>query len=86
LDETNSNTITEKEKTEMSFRAEVITNNEGDWVSNRLRFFTAAEANDYGYDLAARWTMVTAVRVVETDDPANYRYLDGELLVVVELV
>jgi hypothetical protein len=72
----------------VSFLAEVITNNEagGDWRSNRLRFATAAEARDYACDLAARWSMVTETRVTEIIEPANYRYINGELLAVVSLI
>ena len=67
----------------MSYRAEVITNAEGAWVSNRLRFATYQEAVEYVCDLAGRWTWVTETRVVETGDPVNYRYLDSQLLAVV---
>lgn len=69
----------------MSWKAEVVTNREGAWVSNRLRFDTFKEATDYVHDLARRWTMVSDTRVVPTDDPVNYRYINGELLVVVEM-
>jgi hypothetical protein len=72
----------------MSWKSEVIVNAEagGDWRSNRLRFATATEACDYVRDLAGRWTMVTSTRIVETDEPVNYRYINGELLVVVQLL
>jgi hypothetical protein len=69
----------------MSWKAEVITNGEGNWVSNRLRFATAQEAHDYVRDLAGRWNMVTARRVTQCGDPVNYRYLDGELLAIMPL-
>jgi hypothetical protein len=72
----------------MSFLVQVITNNEagGDWRSNRLRFATAGEAREYACDLAGRWSMVTETRITETNEPANYRYLNGELLAVVSLI
>jgi hypothetical protein len=69
----------------MSFKAEVITNTAGDWVSNRLRFNTLDEASEYVRDLAKRWTMVTDMRVVASSDPATYRYINGELLAIVKL-
>lgn len=70
----------------MSWKAEVITNNEGDWVSNRLRFATAAEAFEYVRDLAKRWNMVTDARIQPSDDPVTYRYIDGELLAIVPVI
>jgi hypothetical protein len=66
----------------VSFRAEVITNREGDWVSNRCRFATIEEASGYVTDLWRRWTMVTDIRVVNCDDPVNFRYINGELLAI----
>jgi predicted protein tyrosine phosphatase len=66
----------------VSFRAEVITNREGDWVSNRCRFATIEEASDYVTDLWRRWRMVTDTRVIPCDDPVNYRYINGELLAI----
>jgi hypothetical protein len=66
-----------------SWKSEVITNGEGEWVSNRLRFATFNEANEYVHDLAERWDMVTDTRVVPCDDPVSYRYINGELLAVV---
>lgn len=66
-----------------SWKAEVITNREGNWVSNRLRFASFDEAYNYVSDLGKRWTMVSDIRVVESNDPVNYRYLNGELLIVV---
>jgi len=70
----------------MSWKAEVITNGAGDWVSNRLRFETLCEAQNYVRDLAGRWNMVTNMRVVPCDEPVNYRYINGELLIVVPLM
>src|SRR5258708_3173749 len=74
---------TGKETSTMSYRAEVVTKGEGDWVSNRVRFATRQEATDYIHDLAQRWTWVTATRVTESFDPVNYRYLDNQLYAVV---
>ena len=69
----------------MSWKAEVITNAEGNWVSNRLRFETEEEAAEYVTDLAARWLMVTDTRVIESDDPISNHYINGELFVMVPL-
>jgi hypothetical protein len=68
-----------------SWKSEVITNGAGSWVSNRLRFATNEEAHRYVNDLAARWDMVTAIRTAPSDEPVNYRYINGELLSVVPL-
>ena len=69
--------------TAMSYRAEVITNGEDAWVSNRLRFATRQEAVEYIHDLKQRWSWVTATRVVESDDPVNYRYINNQLYMAV---
>jgi len=71
----------------MSWKSEVITNREANnWIGNRLRFATLEEALSYVGDLAGRWSMVSDTRVVQCDDPVNYRYLDGQLLIVVPLL
>jgi len=57
----------------MSFKAEVIADMSGEWVGNALRFATREEAERYADDLAWRWTLVRDTRVVESDEPANYR-------------
>jgi hypothetical protein len=54
-----------------SWKAEVIADNSGQWVSNALRFATATEAERYVSDLAMRWTAVRQTRVVECDDPVT---------------
>jgi hypothetical protein len=68
-----------------SWKAEVITNRAGPWVSNRLRFATDDEARDYVIDLAGRWNMISNSRVVPSDEPVNYRYINRQLLSVVPL-
>ena len=57
----------------MSFKAEVIADSSGKWVSNACRFATEHEAKVYVNDLSWRWTAVRETRVVECDDPVNYR-------------
>jgi len=62
----------------MSWRWEMCDN--GKWISNAVRFPTNGEAEAYGNDLAWRWTaMPTPARVAYSDDPVNYRFIDGKL-------
>ena len=64
----------------MSFKAEVQTAGDGDnWSSSAVRLPTHEQALAYGTDLKWRWTAVNALRVVESDDPVNYRWVDGSL-------
>jgi hypothetical protein len=62
----------------MSFKAEVIADSSGKWTSNACRFATRVEAEEYVAGLFARWTLVTDTRVVESDDPVNYRCVNGK--------
>jgi hypothetical protein len=61
----------------MSWRADLIADNGGKWMTNGLRFAAKKETEDYGFDMG--WTMVCETRVTESDDPVNYRYVDGKL-------
>jgi hypothetical protein len=63
----------------MSFKPEVQTDNTGNWYGNALRFGTREEAEAQVRDLMMRWFAVKETRVVECDDPVNYRYVDGRL-------
>ena len=63
----------------MSFKPEVIADSSGKWAANALRFATSEEAEANVQDLMMRWFAVTETRVVESDDPVNYRYVDGRL-------
>jgi hypothetical protein len=63
----------------MSFKPEVQTDSTGKWYGNALRFGTREEAEAQVQDLMMRWFAVRETRVVECDDPANYRYVDGHL-------
>jgi hypothetical protein len=47
------------------------------WRGNSLRFATKDEAIAHAYNLMMRRFSVRATRVVETDDPINYAYVDG---------
>ena len=62
-----------------SFKAEVIADNSGNWVGNALRFASREEAEAYGQDLESRWTLVRKMRVVESEDPVNYKFVEGRV-------
>jgi hypothetical protein len=64
----------------MSWAPEVQTDSTGKWYGNALRFPTKEEAEAQVKDLAWRWTSVLETRVVESEDPPNYQYVDGSLL------
>jgi len=49
----------------MSWKAEIKTAGDRDWVGNGLRFATDEEARLYAASLACRWTAVREWRVVE---------------------
>jgi hypothetical protein len=63
----------------MSFKPEVQTDSTGKWYGNALRFGSREEAEAQVLDLMMRWFAVRETRVVEYDDPVNYRYVDGRL-------
>ena len=62
----------------MSWRIAFVADNSGQWLINGLRFATKEEAEANVADLAMRWTMVTDTAVEESDDPVNYRWVDGK--------
>ena len=66
----------------MSFKPEVIADSSGAWAGNALRFATPEEASAYATDLMMRWFAVRDTRVVECDEPVNYRYADHKLVQV----
>jgi hypothetical protein len=66
----------------MSFKPEVIADSSGKWCGNGLRFATKEEAEANVFDLSMRWILVRDTRVVESNDPVNYRYIDGKLKAV----
>jgi len=57
----------------MSYKPEVIADQTNTWCGNALRFQTKEEAEQYVADLASRWFAVRSTRVVESDEPVNYR-------------
>jgi hypothetical protein len=66
----------------MSFKPQVIADSSGEFTGNALAFATREEAEANVKNLKARWTLVTATRVVESDEPVNYRWVDGGLVPV----
>ena len=62
-----------------SWKPEVIADMSGEWCGNALRFATKEEAEANVRDLASRWLLVTDTRVIPSDDPVNYRWVDGKL-------
>jgi len=66
----------------MSFKVEVIADSSGKWTGNAIRLPDSKQAIEYGNDLFSRWTAVSEMRVVESEDPVNYLWLDGRLVSV----
>jgi hypothetical protein len=64
----------------MSCKPEVIADSSGKWCGNALRFATREEAENNARDLSYRWFAVRETRAVESTDPVNYRYTDGQLV------
>lgn len=67
-----------------SFKMEVQADHTGTWAGNAIRLQTKEQAQAYLADLTARWISVRAGRVVESDDPVNYAFLNGTLTPVGE--
>ena len=65
----------------MSWKPEVQADSSGIWNGNSLRFATKEEAEQNVQDLEMRWFAIKATRVVESDDPVNYRW-EGRLIPV----
>jgi hypothetical protein len=63
----------------MSWKPEVIADSSSKWCGNALRFATREEAEANVRDLMMRWMLVTDTRVVESDDPVNYRWVNNQL-------
>jgi len=62
----------------MSYKPQVKVN--GEWNGNGLRFATKEEAESRAADLFSRWTLCTAHRAVESDDPVKNRLEEGQLI------
>lgn len=66
----------------MNYRP-MVEMNGGEWCGNALVFATKEEAVANAVALSSRWTLVTNTRADETDEPVNYRFINGELLKLV---
>lgn len=66
----------------MSFKPAVKTFGEDKYHHNNLAFETREEAEASARDLASRWMLVEDWRVDESDQPVNYKLVDGELIPV----
>jgi hypothetical protein len=60
-----------------SFKPMVLV--QGEWAGNALRFATEQEAQDNVRDLMGRWLLVSDTRVEPSDDPVNYKWVNGRL-------
>lgn len=58
-----------------SWKPEVLV--DGKWSSNALRFATKEEAEGSVRELMSRWWVPDDGRASESDDPVNYRFVDG---------
>ena len=65
-----------------SYAPEVIVDSSGKWCGNALRFATREEAEANVDNLMMRWMLVRETRVVESTDPVNYKWIDGQLVTV----
>jgi hypothetical protein len=63
----------------MSWKPVVQTDRTGKWYDNALRFETKEEALLSACDLMNRWLSVLACDAQESEDPVNYRLVDGQL-------
>lgn len=64
----------------MSFKPEVRTGTDPKFYGNNLAFASREEAERSAKDLMSRWLLVVEWRVVESDQPVNYRLDEaGEL-------
>jgi hypothetical protein len=66
-----------KEVTKMSYKLGVKTPGDTEFVSNALCFETEREAEEYGIDLFSRWMVVKETQVIPSNEPVNYRFING---------
>jgi len=62
----------------MSWAPEVIADSSGKWTGNQLRFATEREARMWVDNLSMRWISVQETRVVQSEDPVNYRIVETD--------
>jgi hypothetical protein len=63
----------------MSWQAQVIADDSGEWRGNALRFGTQGEAEVWVAHLYRRWSLVRATRVVWSNDPPTHAIVGGML-------
>lgn len=63
--------------TKMNFKPGVVTDDSGKLYTNALVFATREEAQASADELMSRWMLVRSTGVIETEDPVNYRFVDG---------
>lgn len=56
-----------------------VAGNGDNWAYNALRFATHEEALQSARDLMGRWILVTDYDAHESEDPVNYRLVEGQL-------
>ena len=61
----------------MSFKPGVVTDDTGKLYSDGLAFATREEALASARELMGRWLMVRDTGVIESEEPVNYRFIDG---------
>lgn len=62
----------------MSWKPQVFVENK--WAGNALVFATKEEAENNARDLLMRWFVPTDSRAIESEDPVNYQYVNGNLV------
>ncbi len=70
----------------MSWKPEIQTVNDEKYYQNNLCFATKEEAEASAADIFNRWMLATNYRAAESDDPVNYRIVDGVMEAVTESV
>ena len=63
----------------MSWKVEVIADASGEWLSKGLYFLTESEARGYGENLWWRLNFVRKMRVAESRERINARWIDFKL-------
>lgn len=66
----------------MSYKTAVRIRGESKWSYNALVFATKEEAEDWGKDLLRRWMMAEETEAHPTEEPANYRFINNELITI----
>lgn len=62
-----------------SFKPEFRVAGDPKFYPNNIAFATKEEAEANGLDKFRKWTMAAEYRVVESDEPVNYRWVEGKL-------